>query len=185
MKLLEKSIYVEELAMIGKIYNIMNRRNRIFNLLGSALMLILLASCTAAVDIYGTTDRDRDLDNMFLNYEVLKDYNYFTSGGYYKPNAILLIHKDYELDNPGNLWVPIPYVDYNQMRKWISIISSDQNFNRTGDYYAAYILDQNGQRVGAWYSAETFATVKFLEGSKIFVYTPDLFKNYSILSGVD
>ena len=183
--MLENSIFVEVHVMFERKYNILNRRNSLFNLLVSALMLILLAGCAAAGDIYGTTDRDRDLDNMFLNYEVLQDYNYFISGGYYKPNAILLIHKDYELDNPGNLWVPIPSVDYNQMWKWVSIISSDQNFNRTGDYYAAYILDQNGQRVGAWYSAETFATVKFLEGSKIFVYTPDLFKNYSILSGVD
>jgi hypothetical protein len=179
-----KNLYVEVLAMIERIYNLLKRRNGLFNLLASALMLFLLASC-AAGNIYGTTDRDRDLDNMFLNYEVMQDYNYFTTGGYYKPNAILLIHKDYELDNPGNLWVPIPYVDYDQMRKWISIISSDQNFTRTGDYYAAYILDQNGQRVGAWYSYETFATVKFLEGSKILVYTPDLFQNYSILSGVD
>ena len=185
MKLLKKSIYVEELAMIGKIYNILNRRHSLFNLLASALMLFLLAGCAAAGDIYGTLDRDRNLDNKFLNYEVLQDYNYFTTGGYYKPNVILLINKDYKLDNPGNLWIPIPYVDYDQMRKWISIISSDQDFTRTDNYYAAYILDQNGQRVGVWYSVETFATVKFLKGNKILVYTPDLNRNYSILSGVD
>ena len=185
MKLLAKSIYVEELAMIERIYNILNRRNSLFTLIASALMLILLAGCAATGDIYGTTDRDRDLDNMFRNYEVLQDYNYFTSGGYDRPNAILLIHKDYELDNPGNLWRPIPNVDYEQMRKWVSVISSDQDFNRSANYYAAYILDQNGQRVGVWYSVETFATVKFLEGNKILVYTPDLNHKYSILSGVD
>jgi hypothetical protein len=148
-------------------------------------MLILLAGCAVTGDIYGTTARDRDLDNMFLNYEVLQDYNYFTSGGYDRPNAILLIHKDYELDNPANLWVPITYVDYNQMRKWVSVISSEQDANRSYNYYAAYILDQKGKKVGVWYSVEIFATVKFLEGNKIFVYTPDLFRNYSILSGVD
>ena len=171
--------------MTERIYKILNKQDGLLNLLASALMLFLLASCAATGNIYGTLDRDRDLDNMFLNNEVLQEYNYFTSGGYYKPNAILLIHKDYELDNPGNLWVPIPSVDYNQMRRWISIISSDQDFTRTGNYYAAYILDKNGKRVGVWYSVETFATVKFLEGSKILVYTPDLFHKYSILSGVD
>ncbi len=100
---------------------------------------------------------------MFRNYEVMQDYNYFTTGGYDRPNAILLIHKDYELDNPGNLWVPIPSVDYNQMKKWIGVISSDQDFNSSGYgyYYAAYILDQNGTRVGVWYSVEAFATVRF------------------------
>lgn len=171
--------------MIQRIYNILNRGNYLFTLIASALMLFLLAGCAATGDIYGTTDRDRDLDNMFRNYEVLQDYNYFTTGGYDRPNAILLIHKDYELDNPGNLWVPIPYVDHNQMRKWISVISSEEDGVSSNNYYAAYILDQNGQKVGVWYSIEMHATLKFLKGNKILVYTPELFRKYSILSGVD
>ncbi len=168
--------------MIKKIYNIMDRRNSFFTLIASVLMLFLLSGYAAAAGIYGTLDRDRDLDNAFRNYEVLTDYNFYTSGGYDVPNAILLIHKDYEMDNPGNLWVPIPYVDYEQMRKWVSVISSEQDFNRTGDYYAAYILDQNGKRVGVWYSVEIHATVKFLEGNKILVYTPELFQHRFPLS---
>jgi hypothetical protein len=175
---------VEELAMIEKIYNILNRQNSLFTLITSTFMLFLLLGCAATGDTYGSLDRDRDLDNMFLDYEVLQDYSYFTSGGYDRPNAILLIHNDYKLDNPGNLWVPIPYVDYNQKKKWISVINSEQNFNRSGYYYAAYILDPNGAKVGVWYSIETFATVKFPEGNKILVYTPDLNQN-SILSGLD
>jgi hypothetical protein len=173
---------MEVLAMTGIIYNILKRRNNLFTLLASALMLLLLAGYAAAGNIYGSLDRDRDLDNMFRNYEVLQDYNYFTSGGYDTPNAILLIQKDYEMDNPGNLWTPIPYVDYEQMRKWVSVISSEQDFNRSGNYYAAYILDQNGQRIGVWYSVEVFATVKFLEGNKVLVYTPELNQHRSILS---
>jgi hypothetical protein len=173
---------MEVLAMTGIIYNILKRRNNLFTLLASALMLLLLAGYAAAGNIYGSLDRDRDLDNMFRNYEVLQDYNYFTSGGYDTPNAILLIHKDYEMGNPGNLWTPIPYVDYEQMRKWVSVISSEQDFNRSGNYYAAYILDQNGQRIGVWYSVEVFATVKFLEGNKVLVYTPELNQHRSILS---
>jgi len=171
--------------MNNRMYNILNRRNSLFTLITSVLMLFLLAGYATAGAIYGTLDRDKDLGNMFRNYEVLQDYDYFTSGGYDKPNAILLIHKDYELENPGNLWVPVPYVDYNQMRKWISTISTEEDFYRSGYYYAAYILNQNGQRVGVWFSYETFAPVKFLEGNNILVYTPDLNQNYSPLSGVD
>jgi hypothetical protein len=173
---------MEVLAMTGIIYNILKRRNNLFTLLASALMLLLLAGYAVAGNIYGSLDRDRDLDNMFRNYEVLQDYNYFTSGGYDAPNAILLIHKDYKLDNPGNLWVPIPYVDNEQMRKWVSTIGNQQVM-RSGNYYATYILDQNGKRVGVWYSVETFATVKLLEGNKVLAYTP--VPNYSILSGID
>ncbi|UCD65539.1 MAG: hypothetical protein JSW69_05810 [Deltaproteobacteria bacterium] len=170
--------------MFGKIYNILNKRNSLFTLLISTFMLFLFTSYTAAAGVYGSLDRDRDLDNLFRDYEVLQDYNYYTTGGYDRPNAILLIHKDYELDNPANLWLPIHYVDYNQKKKWISVISTEQDFNRSGYYYAAYILDQNGKRVGVWYSVETFATVKFLKGNKILVYTPELNQN-SILGGVD
>jgi hypothetical protein len=136
--------------------------------------MVLLLAGYAAADTYGKLVRNRDLDNMFRNYEILQDYNYYTTGGYDRPNAILLIHKDYELDNPGKLWVPIPYVDYEQMRKWVSVISSEQDFNRSGDYYAAYILDQDGKKMGVWYSVEVFATVKFLEGNRILAYTPPL-----------
>lgn len=159
--------------MLKKIYSILNRRNTLFTILASTLMILLLVG-SAAADIYGTQRRDRDLDNRFHDYEVLQDYNYYTSGGYDVPNAILLIHKDYELDNPKNLWVPISYVDYNQMRKWVSVISSEQDATRSGNYYATYLLDQNGNKVGVWYSIEVFATVKFVDEDKILVYTPQL-----------
>jgi hypothetical protein len=184
IQLPDDDIYVEELAMNKRIFNTLNRRNSLFTLLASAFMIFLLAGYAAAANIYGTLDRDRDLDNMFLNYEVLQDYNYYTSGGYDAPNAILLINKDYKLDNPGNLWVTIPSVDNNQMRKWVSSIGGQQVL-RSANYYAAYILDQNGQRVGVWYSVEMFASVKFPGEGKIFVQTPALNRNYSILSGID
>ena len=159
--------------MLKNIYNILSRRNTLITILASTLMILLLVS-SAVADIYGTQRRDRDLDNRFRDYEVLQDYNYYTSGGYDRPNAILLIHKDYELDNPGNLWVPIPYVDYSQKKKWVSVISSEQDANRSGNYYATYLLDQNGKKVGVWYSIEVFATVKFVDEGKILVYTPEL-----------
>ena len=65
-------------------------------------------------------------------------------------------------------------VDYNQMRKWVSVISSEQDATRSGNYYATYLLDQNGNKVGVWYSIEVFATVKFVDEDKILVYTPQL-----------
>jgi hypothetical protein len=175
---------VEELAMTKKIFNILDRRNSFFTLLASVLMIFLLAGYAAAGTVYGKLDRDRDLDNRFQNFEVLQDYNYYTSGGYDGPNAILLIHKDYELDNPGDLWKTIPYVDNEQMRKWVTTISNGQVM-RSFNYFATYILDPNGKKVGVWYSVEMFAIAKLLEGNKVFVYTPDLFQNYSILSGID
>jgi hypothetical protein len=158
--------------MMGKMFNTLSKWNRLSTLLAAVLTLFLLIGCAAGGN-YGKLDRNRDLDNMFLNYEVLPDHRYYTSGGYDAPDAILAIHRDYELDNPGNLWVTIPNVDYTQMRKWIDTIAPEENY-RAGGYFAAYILDPNGKRVGAWYSIQSTTTVKFLEGNKILVYTPNV-----------
>lgn len=141
------------------------------------LTLLLFTGCAVGGN-YGTTDRDRDLDNMFRNYEVLADHKYYTSGGYDMPNAILAVHRDYDLENAENLWVVVPNVDYEQMRKWVYNITSEYDYRQSGDYYAAYILDPNGKRVGAWYSNEMHATVKFPDGNRIFVHTPDLDQHF-------
>ena len=158
--------------MTMTMYIAFNKWNRLLLLLAAIVSFFLLAGCAGGN--YGKLDRDRDLDNMFLNYEVLPDHNYYISGGYYAPKAILAIQKEYALDNPGNLWVAVPNVDYLQMRKWIDTIAPEQNYRWSGGYFAAYILDTNGNRVGVWYSIEDFTTVKFLEGSRMQVATPDL-----------
>ncbi len=149
-----------------------SRWNRLSTLLAAIFMFFLLSACRTGD--YGTLERDRDLDNMFLNYEVLPDHHYYVTGGYDWPNAILAIHRDYELDNPGDLWVAFPNMNSGQMRKWIDTIAPEQNYRFSGKYYAAYILDLNGKKVGAWYATEPQTTVKFFEGNKIQVYTPDL-----------
>lgn len=158
-----------------------SRMKRLVTLLAPFFALFLLVGCAGGN--YGKMDRDRDLDNMFLSYEVLPDHRYYTSGGYDAPNAILAIHRDYELDNPGNLWVTIPNVDSGQMRKWIDTIAPDQNYRRSGSYFAAYILDPDGKRVGAWFSVENSTTVKFFEGNKIQVYTPQLNQDFYLNRG--
>jgi hypothetical protein len=90
----------------------------------------------------GTLKRDRELDNQFMRYEVIPDHRYYFSGGYAKPNAILGIHKDYQL--VSTLWQPVQ------------------------------IRDPTGKRVGIWYSIQSYTPIRFLEGNKIEVITPDL-----------
>jgi hypothetical protein len=157
--------------MIEKTYNTFNSWNELFTLVITINILFLIAGCATGGN-FGKTERNRDLDNKFLNYEVLPDQRYYTTGGYDAPAAILAIHTDYVLDNSGNLWVPIPNVDQAQMKKWIDTIAPEQNYRGTNSYFAAYILNPHGERVGVWYSIDPHATVKFLEGNKILVNTP-------------
>ena len=156
--------------------------NKFVTLLAATIALFLLFGCAGGS--YGKLDRDRDLDNMFLNYEVLPDHRYYTTGGYDAPNAILAVQIDYELENSGNLWVPVPNVDSAQMRKWVDTIDPEGNYRYTGGYFASYILDPNGKRAGVWYSYATYTTVKFLEENKIQVHTPELNQDFHLNRGL-
>ena len=170
--------------MIVSIYKLLSRGG-LLTLLVSGLIFVLLSGNAFAANGYGKLDRDYSLEKMFLNFEVLQDYDYYTTGGYDVPNAILLIRKGYELDNPGNFWRLIPDVGYEQVRKWVSLIRSNEDMSRSYNYFAAYILDQSGQKVGVWYSFEDHPTIKFVEGKKILAYTPPLVQDFSILGGLD
>jgi hypothetical protein len=135
----------------------------------SLIFILILSGCAGGN--YGTLQRDRELDRMFLTYQVLPDHNYYTSGGYDKPNAILGIHKDYQMVT--DLWQSIPNVNSAQIQKWIRTIApEDRGIGH--DYFAYYILDPEGKQVGIWYSIQSSTVVKFLEGNKIEVYTPEL-----------
>ena len=168
--------------MTGKKHKTFNDWNRFSTLLAAFLTFILLTGCVTGGN-NGTLRRNRDLDNMFLRYEVLPDHRYYTTGSFDAPDAILAIHTDYELDNSGNLWRLIPNVDSGQMRIWIDTIAPEQNYRYSNGYFAAYILDPNEKRVGAWYAIDPQTTVKFLEGNKIQVYPPQQFQNINFRRG--
>lgn len=135
----------------------------------------LLAGC-ATIGTKGTMQRSQELNQKFLNYEVLLDYNYYYSGGHDRPNAILGIHKDYQLVSP--LWKTIQ-LNSAQLEKWIETIAPEDYRGQSG-YVAAYILDPNGKKVGIWYSIRDTTPVKFLERNKIKVYSPDLSPSWEI-----
>jgi hypothetical protein len=90
----------------------------------------VLAGCAAGPN-NGTLQRDRDLDNQFLAYEVVPDHKYYFSGGYAKPNAILGIHKDYQL--VSDLWQPVE-ISSGQLERWIRTIAPE-NYRGTAGYF--------------------------------------------------
>ena len=140
-------------------------------LLVIAIIPLFFSGC-AGTGNYGTLRIDRDLYNMFLSYQVLPDYNYYTSGGYDKPNAILGVHKDYLMVTEVS-WRSIPNVHSAQIEKWIRTIDPEDR-GVGSNYFAYYILDPEGKQVGFWYSIQTHTVVKFLEENKIEVYPPEL-----------
>lgn len=143
-------------------------RTRLISVALTFAVLIIVSGCAGSGN-RGTMKRDQVLNQQFLTYQVLPDYTYYSSGGYDKPNAILGIHKDYQLV-PG-LWQSVE-ISSAQMEKWIRTIAPEDY--RKGGYFAAYILDPDGKRAGIWYSIQDSTTVKFPGDNKIEVYTPNL-----------
>ena len=139
-------------------------------------VLIMISGC-AGSGSNGTMQRDQALNQQFLSYQVLPDYTYYFSGGYDKPEAILAIHKDYQLVQ--GLWQSVE-ITPGLMEKWITTIAPDTmgpEDHRRGGYFAAYIMDPDGKRAGIWYSIQDSTTVKFPGDNRIEVYTPDLFQS--------
>jgi len=157
----------------------------LFRTAGTVLLIIMVAGCAAGN--HGTLTWDRDLDNMFESYQVLPEHNYYITGGYGAPAAILAIHKNFHLDNEAGLWVEFPDVSPNQIKKWVDNLSPEISFWDKNNFFAFYILDPDGNRIGVWYSGQKNTTVKFLDDNRIRVYPPDLkaeFGGEAIMNGI-
>ena len=134
--------------------------------------LFLLGVCASvfAGSKYGKLERSRDLQKQIESYQVLPDHNYYYSGGHARPNAIIGIHKDYQLVT--GQWQSVQ-ISSGQLQKWITSISPDTSMGPKG-YYGAYIISPDGKKAGFWYSIQSSTSIKFPGGNKIEVYTPDL-----------
>lgn len=146
----------------------------------SFLEVVLLGMLVIAVGCAGVTTPnlvlDSELDYTFTSYQILPDHQYYITGSYASPSAILAIHRDYQLDNEANLWVPVPDVNSAQMEIWIGNLDKYRgiNFWSGPEFLAAYILGPDKNRIGAWYSGQRYTTIEFFEDNRIKVYPPDL-----------
>ena len=140
------------------------------------LLLLTMAVGCAGGKNQGKLVLDRELDNTFTSYQVLPDHEYYITGSYASPSAILAIHKAYRLDNESNLWVPVPDADSDQMRIWIGNLDKygGIKFWSGPEFMAAYILGPDNKRVGAWYSGQRYTRLEFFEENRIKVSPPDL-----------
>lgn len=134
------------------------------------VLILLISSLSAVASQRGKLERNRDLQKQIESAQVLPDHKYYFSGGAGKPNAILGIHKDFQLVT--GQWQGVQ-ISPGQLQKWMSSMSNDTSMGPKG-YYAAYIISPDGKKAGFWYSIESLPTIKFPGGNKIDVYPPDL-----------
>jgi hypothetical protein len=130
------------------------------------LSLILLAGCA---ENYGHLQRSKEVDKIFKTYRVLPDHKYFYTGPAGRPDAIMGIHKDYNLETTE--WVNFdPSGD--TLKTGVDSINF-HNSSRVRNYpYGFIILDPEGKQVGVWYSIWDWTTVLREGDNRIKVFPP-------------
>jgi hypothetical protein len=157
-----------------------NGNNRLSTVSFHAVVLlgifVFAVGYAGARNLGGTLVLDTELYYTFASYQILPDHKYYITGSYSIPAAILAIHKDYQLDNEANLWVPVPDVNSDHMELWVSNLDKYTGINFWGgsEFLAGYILGPDKKSIGAWYSSQRYTIVDFIEDNRIKVYTPDL-----------
>ena len=104
----------------------------------------------------------------FESHKILPEYNYYFTGSYYKPKAIIGIHRDYTL--VSKLWKPVD-LTADRLNGWIEQMTNFKGyaFRNLG----SNILNAEGQVIGIWYSPEDFTTIRMLGEKQVSIYPPE------------
>jgi hypothetical protein len=124
--------------------------------------LSILTSCGSK---YGGLQRSHAVNQVFQDYDLLPDHNYYYYGWESTPHAIAGIHSDYVLQAPA--WNPVAPTR-EQMQSWISKMNAVY-----GDLpYGAFILGPKNTKLGIWFSSLRYAKIEMDEKNQIIALSP-------------
>ena len=134
-----------------------------------SIVLCFFIGCAGAN--YGSIDPNTAATKAFEAYQTDPDMNYYYSGPYANPNALIGLKKSYALNS--DLWKPID----PQPKLIKEFITGMQNIaSEHGECQHGFIIrDNKGNTIGVWYSilrATTF--IKMGSGNQVEIITPDL-----------
>ena len=112
----------------------------------------------------------------FEAYQVLPDHQYYYSGRWHKPWAIIALQSDYKLESSD--WNTVD-LDERQLRNWINRMVAQPGAEYNTEPNGAYILDSQGERIGVWYSVWTLPLLTFKSEKVVAVSRPNTIFPYS------
>lgn len=131
------------------------------------LSLIVSFGCAAMTSGYGTFVPDQNAPISLETFKIDPDMNYYFSGPYIRPDAIIGVNKAYRLDS--TLWNKI-IVTPELVQKFVPSLKS-QPSAMTLQSYA--ILDDKGKRIGVWYSSFGVKSyIKMEDERTVYIATP-------------
>jgi hypothetical protein len=157
---------------IVKVEHAMRKSLSTISCMAGIVVLLFCMGCTGTFfKNYGGIAPDRDATKAFETYQINPDFNYYTSGSFVYPNALMGLEKTYILDS--DLWKKIEPTP----QEFREIIQNMQTkaLNLGLQQHGFVIMDNKEKRIGVWYSILTARTViKMMEGGKVVIFTPDL-----------
>jgi hypothetical protein len=148
------------------------------------LILVLClsaAACASLLRNYGAINPNNEVTRAFEGYRVNSEFRYYVSGALYYPNALMGLHRDYQLD-PRTLWKEVPGMTTAKMKEIVDDMKTKASQHNMFQY-GFEMSDNNGRPIGVWYSvllARTF--LRMNEDGTVRIDTPDL-DVYQRLSG--
>ncbi|MBT8344752.1 MAG: hypothetical protein KJO60_09955 [Desulfofustis sp.] len=131
---------------------------------GAVATLLGCAPCEEC----GSLKRQNEITFFFLNNKIVPDYDYYYSGRYQWPSAIMAIEPSYSIKS--NFWKPVG-LEGEELSEWLKTTTIWKQSNRTR-LNGAEILDPKGSRVGIFYSKFDNLITKFEANNVIQVYPP-------------
>jgi hypothetical protein len=152
--------------------------NIMFNLSKSVLtiisttVLLLYAGCAGLPSKdYGKISLDPSVTGAFESFEIDQDLNYYISGVYAYPNALIGLKKSYTLDS--TLWKKVKMTP--ELFQEIVLSMQERAFQISHPQYGSAIFDNKGNRIGVWYSIlPAITSVKMENEHTASIPTPDI-----------
>lgn len=149
----------------------MNKHKKI---IGLALMCLLFISCASAQNLsarnWGKIVPDEKVTRSFESGVVSADLNYYISGSYVYPVALLGLNKAYILES--TLWKKVDIAEEK-----LKVFVNDMKLRalRFGQSPVGFaVWDDQGKQIGVWYSIISATTaVQMREDRKVMIYAPE------------
>ncbi|MBC2713540.1 MAG: hypothetical protein HGJ94_21840 [Desulfosarcina sp.] len=129
----------------------------------------LIFGCASGFAYYR---RSLDVSVQFEKGEVIPDHRYYVGGPKQKPNAIVAIQNDYQLESEHWTEVSVTPDTLKQMLQRIGHVDGAEYKERQFMHNGARLFAPDGRQIGLWYSVFDYSQVRFLEGNRVYLSYP-------------
>ncbi|MDI6725469.1 MAG: hypothetical protein QMD32_00780 [Smithellaceae bacterium] len=148
------------------------RKNKVKTSLLFSIMLLIICGCGGLWQQYGAFRPDDKVTDQFQRFQINQDYNYYITGSYQYPSAILGLDTRYALEN--DLWQKLeasPAV-FKELISFMQTRASQ--LSKRQSLFGFAILDNTGRQIGDWYSLLSASTAVKINGNRAMILTPPL-----------